>query len=33
MKSRKKVYFAKKHYAQGMIEGIHHYKFIEKAKK
>ncbi len=33
MKSRKKVYFAKKHYADGMIEGIHHYKFIEKAKK
>ncbi len=33
IKSRKNVYFAKQHFAGGMIEGIKHYHFIEKARQ
>ncbi len=33
MKDQRKVYFAKQHFAGGMIEGIHHYHFVEKARK
>lgn len=31
MKSKKKVYFAKAHYAEGILEGLKHYAFIETA--
>lgn len=33
MKSLKNIYFAKKTFAAGMIEGINHYEFIAKSKK
>jgi len=33
LKSAKHIYFAKKTYAAGIIEGIRHYKFIENAKE
>lgn len=32
LRSRRNVYFAKKTYAEGMMEGISHYNFISKAK-
>lgn len=32
LKSAKQIYFAKKDYAGGMMEGMQHYRFIQKAK-
>jgi sucrose-phosphate synthase len=33
LKGRKKIYFAEKEYAGGILEAIHRYNFIETAKK
>jgi sucrose-phosphate synthase len=33
LRSAKQIYFAKKHHADGMMEGIVHYQFIQKANQ
>jgi len=33
MKSKRKVYFAKHHYAKGILEGIQHYRFVETSHR